>query len=228
MAGMSEPDEDRPDSSQAPAERAPARASGKPAAGRWTLVPSVMPFGDRTGPGNHGGNAESRQITIAELLLVMTIVAAVLSLRRMVPEGHIKADAFLWFMLGLIVLSMLRPRRAVTHVAVWVMVGFMTAQGALQPDWADVRVVASIFFLVYTVQSAFSRQCVAARRAWPLTARRLWLGFVGLCGALCVLALNVDSAGVHVSWWLPILLYALASGAGLWRALRPSHTRCSQ
>jgi len=199
-----------------------------------------MPFGGSTGSGTPGGDAKSRQITIAEMLLVTAIVAVVLGVLRMVPGGYTEHGAFLGFLVGLFVLCMLRPGRAINQVALWVMIGFVTAHVALQPNSADRGFLValqpnsadrwfvgfvSLIALLWVVDETLCRQSVGSRRARSLIFRRLWWSVVGVC---MLLFMAFDWTGPSVGWWLPLILYALATAAGLWRLLRWSDARPSQ
>jgi hypothetical protein len=235
---MGKPDEQKPDSGEAAAEKAPAHPSGEPPLQRWTLVPSVMPFERRTGPRNRAGGPESRQIAIAELLLVMTIVAVVLGVLRIVPEGYSRPALFAGFGLGWMVLSVLRPGRAVNQVALWVMLGLVTADAALGPDWANVRFLTCLLFLFYIAlwtcprkwRRAVSGQWLLDALDRPLAAYCLWWALFAICAVVLVelLVTAFDWTRVDVPWWFPLLLYGLATAAGLWRVLHSSRTESSQ
>ncbi len=234
---MNGPDEDRLDSSEAPGEKGQARPPGEPARGRWTLVPSAMPFGGGRGPGDRDGGPESRQITIAELLLVMLIAAVVLGVLRIVPGGYSYMGALLGFGGGCMVLVILRPKRAISDVAWWLMFGFLTLHVALEPDWADGRILFCVIFVFYIVSCAFPPQwtrvfwrSLAFHPEWSLAAHWLWWVFLGICTVLFghLLVTGLLWVSVNVPWWLPLLLYALATAAALWRVLHSSHTESSQ
>jgi len=213
---MSQPNHRETSSSEAPRHDAAPAKSGEPPLPRpeeYTRVKLCLGEEDL---GPQGRDSEGLQVSIAELLLVTLIVAVILGLLAMLPDGYAPVWAFIGLAVGVLVLTALRPKRAISRLGLWVLFGGIMAMSSQWPRLPHLRLAYSALMLGIILKFAF---------ALP---ERHGIGKVFL-GAIAIFPLFL--AMLLVPWahdwanippWLPLALYLVATGVGAWRLWRPA------
>lgn len=215
---MSHPSEPKPDSREALPEKAEAGKVPEPGP-RWLEDhPYLRAFLDGLRRPSAPPDAQSKQISIFDMLLVMLIAAVVLGILGMLPDGYAPVWAFIGLAVGVLVLTALRPKRAISRLGLWVLFGGIMAMSSQWPRLPHLRLAYSALMLGIILKFAF---------ALP---ERHGIGKVFL-GAIAIFPLFL--AMLLVPWahdwanippWLPLALYLVATGVGAWRLWRPAGT----
>lgn len=116
-----------------------AQHAGPPPAIYWTLPPKEPAVGPEPIYTGFAGlldvkddRSERRQCSLAEVLMLVTLAAVALSVLRLIPGGlqapRAAGVAGVAALVGLVVLSIFRPRRLVVHLGWWLLVaGYVAA-----------------------------------------------------------------------------------------------------
>jgi hypothetical protein len=213
---MSQPNHPEVSSSEAPRRDAAPATAAEPPLPRPEKYTRIRLFLGEDDLRLQGRDSESLQVSIAELLLVTLIVAVILGLLAMVPDGYAPVWAFIGLAVGVLVLTALRPKRAISRLGLWVLFGGIMAMSSQWPRLPHLRLVCSALMLGIILRFAF---------ALP---ERHGIGKVFL-GAIAIFPLFL--AMLLVPWahdwanippWLPLVLYLVATAIGAWRLWRPT------
>ena len=219
LGDMSQPNRRETNSSEAPQHDAAPARSAEPPLRRPEKYTQVKVCLGQQDLGPQGRDSESLQVSIAELLLATLIVAVILSVLAMLPDGYSPPWAIMGILMGQLVLMALRPNRAITRLGSWLSFGGVFAMLSRWPITADLRLMFSALMLAYVLKFAFALQ---ERHGMG----KVFLGaFVFFPLFLAVLVGSPRRDSGNIPWWLPLALYLVATGIGAWRLWRPAGGR---
>lgn len=216
LGDMSQPNRPDTSSSEAPRQDAPPARSAEPPLPRPEKYTRVRLFLGEDDLGLQGRDSERLQVSIAELLLVMLIVAVVLSLLAMVPDGYSPPWVLMGIFVGQLVLMALRPNRAISRLGSWLFLGGIIAVVSRSAMTADYRLILSALMLAYALKFAFA---LPERHGME----KVLLGAVVFSPLFLAMLVGLPVKGSgNVPWWLPVVFYLVATGVGAWRLWRPT------